>query len=53
LAVIATAIAIGAFDELHQASLPGRSADATDFLADVCAATSTGACMFMLYARRR
>src|SRR5256712_2862104 len=53
LAVIATAIAIGALDELHQASLPGRFADAADFLADACAATGTGACIFLLQVRNR
>jgi VanZ family protein len=53
LAVIATAIAVGALDELHQASLPGRFADAADFLADACAATGTGACIFFLHVRNR
>jgi VanZ family protein len=53
LAVIVTAIAIGALDELHQASLPGRVADAADFLADACAATGTGIFLFLLHARRK
>ena len=52
-AVIATAIAIGALDELHQADLPGRFADTADFLADACAATSTGVFLFLLHARRK
>jgi VanZ family protein len=51
--VIVTAIAIGALDELHQASLPGRVADAADFLADACAATGTGIFLFLLHARRK
>jgi VanZ family protein len=52
-AVIATAIAIGALDELHQASLPGRFADVADLLADTCAATGTGAFIFLLHVRRK
>ena len=35
------AAVIGAGDEWHQASLPGRSADYTDFLTDVAAASLT------------
>jgi len=53
LAMIAIVIAIGAFDELHQASLPGRQADAADFLTDACAATGTGALLLWFYARRK
>ena len=41
LLVIAATVAIGALDELHQAGIPGRSADAMDFLADTCAVTAT------------
>jgi VanZ family protein len=41
LLVIAATIAIGALDELHQAGIPGRSADALDFLADTCAVAAT------------
>jgi VanZ family protein len=37
LLVIAATIAVGALDELHQIGIPGRSADALDFLADTCA----------------
>jgi VanZ family protein len=40
-AIAAVVIAIGALDELHQAGLPGRSADALDFLADTCAVAIT------------
>jgi VanZ family protein len=50
LAVVATAIAIGALDELHQASLPGRSADVVDFLVDACAAA--GAVLLLRAGRR-
>jgi VanZ family protein len=53
LTVIAAAIAIGALDELHQASVPGRFADAADFLADACAATGTGAFLFLLHVRHK
>lgn len=53
LAVIATAIAIGAFDELHQASLPGRRADAIDFLTDAGAAIGTAFLILWFYARRK
>lgn len=53
LAVIATVIAIGAFDELHQASLPGRHADVADFITDAFAATGTGALILWFYARRK
>jgi VanZ family protein len=41
LLVIAATIAIGALDELHQVGIPGRSADAMDFLADTCAVAAT------------
>jgi VanZ family protein len=41
--VIITVVAIGALDELHQAGLPGRTADAADFLVDVFAAVGVGA----------
>jgi VanZ family protein len=53
LAVIAAIVAVGAFDELHQGSIPGRVADAADFLVDVCAAVSTGAVMLLHDSRRR
>jgi|SRR5689334_13651724 VanZ family protein len=41
IALILVVIAIGAADELHQAALPGRSADWMDFLTDICAVTIT------------
>ena len=50
-AVIATVVAIGALDELRQAGLHGRSADAFDLLADACAGIGT-ATTLLLYARR-
>lgn len=37
--VIAVALVFGASDELHQAFVPGRTADVLDLLADVCGAT--------------
>ena len=41
LLVVAAVMLIGAFDELHQADLPGRTADLLDFLTDTCAALAT------------
>ena len=41
LLVIATTIAIGALDEVHQIGIPGRGADPMDFLADSCAVAAT------------
>jgi hypothetical protein len=38
---------------LHQANLPGRSADAADLFADACTATGTGIFLFLLHARRK
>jgi VanZ family protein len=40
--VIAGVMMLGALDELRQAAIPGRSADAFDFLADALAAGVTG-----------
>src|SRR5882672_2429376 len=51
LTVIATVAAIGALDELHQAGLPGRFADAGDFIVDVCA--GVGTVVLLLYVLRR
>lgn len=48
LAVIAAVVVVGGLDELHQASVPGRVADAADFLVDVSAATFTCAAMLLL-----
>jgi VanZ family protein len=50
--VIAAVIVIGAFDELHQAAVPGRHADAADLAVDALAGVVTGALM-LLYARRK
>lgn len=47
LAVIAAVVAVGALDELHQASLPGRSADAWDFVTDVCASAGTALALLL------
>jgi VanZ family protein len=52
LAVIAAIVALGALDELHQGSIPGRVADAADFVVNACAAIVTGAVM-LLDARRQ
>ncbi|HEV8644633.1 MAG TPA: VanZ family protein [Burkholderiales bacterium] len=53
LAVIAAIVAVGALDELHQGSIPGRVADAADFVVDVCAAIGIGAVMLLRDARRK
>lgn len=52
LAVIAAVTLIGGLDELHQASLPGRFADAADLFVDAGAAVGTTAVLMMLRARR-
>ena len=41
VALVFIVIAVGLLDELHQAGVPGRTADALDFLADSCAAAAT------------
>ena len=51
LVVFAAVVVVGGLDELHQASLPGRVADAADFLVDVGAATFTCAAMLLLDSR--
>ncbi|MGH8642015.1 MAG: VanZ family protein [Burkholderiales bacterium] len=48
LMVFAAVVVVGGLDELHQAGLPGRVADAADFLVDVSAATFTCAAMLLL-----
>ena len=48
LAVIAVVIAIGALDELHQAGVPGRTADVIDFLVDAAGAAVAGTVMLWL-----
>jgi VanZ family protein len=40
-AVVVVAVLTGALDELHQAGVPGRTADTMDFLADTAAVTAT------------
>jgi VanZ family protein len=50
LRVVAVVMLIGAMDELHQADLPGRTADLYDFLTDACAASGT---VILLRAHRR
>lgn len=46
-AVLTLVVAVGIFDELHQASLPGRVADATDFLVDFAAGVITGGLLLL------
>jgi VanZ family protein len=41
VALLLAVVALGLLDELHQAGVPGRTADAMDFLADTCAAAAT------------
>ena len=53
LAVLMAVVAIGALDELHQAYLPGRSADAWDFFMDVAAAAATAFALLLLYGASR
>jgi VanZ family protein len=52
LLVIATTIAIGALDELHQLGVPRRGADAMDFLADTCAVAATVAVLAVRHGRK-
>lgn len=47
LAVVVAVAALGALDELHQGTLPGRSAEVTDFLADLFAGTLTGGILYV------
>ena len=49
LAIAALVLSIGLLDELHQAALPGRSADITDLIAD-----AVGICVafYLLRARK-
>lgn len=49
LAVLALVAAIGAFDELHQATLPGRNVDGWDFVTDLCAAGVTAFVLIILF----
>ena len=47
LFLIGAVILFGALDEWRQAYVPHRTSDAKDFLADLCAALTTGALLFM------
>lgn len=51
LVVIGAVAGFAALDEWHQAFIPGRAADATDFVADVAGA-ATGALLAFWTARR-
>jgi VanZ family protein len=53
IAIIVIVVAVGALDELHQASLPGRVADVWDFFTDVCAGTGTAFALLLLYGADR
>jgi VanZ family protein len=53
LAVLAVVVIIGGLDELYQSGLPGRVADAADFLVNVSAATFTCALMLLVDALRK
>src|SRR5262245_39085371 len=53
LAIVAGAIAIGAFDELHQSVLPGRTADTFDFLVDVAAVAAAAGVLLLHEAHRK
>jgi VanZ family protein len=53
LAVLMAVVAIGALDELHQAVLPGRSADAWDFFMDFVAGAGTTFVLLLLYGTGR
>jgi hypothetical protein len=53
LAVLAVVVTIGGLDELHQSGVPGRVADAADFLVNVSAATFTCALMLLVDALRK
>ena len=50
LTIVGLMACIGALDEWHQAGLPGRSADYTDWLTDVAAA---GLTIFVLHTWRK
>jgi VanZ family protein len=50
--VVVAVIALGALDEIHQRSLPGRSADVLDFLADVIACVGVGWRAHLFHAAR-
>jgi VanZ family protein len=53
LTVVAVLVGVAALDELHQARLPGGTADAVDFLVDICAgAAAIGIITLFASARR-
>ncbi len=47
IAAIVAVVCLGALDELHQGTLPGRSADMMDFMTDLLAGTLTGSILYM------
>ena len=52
VALFVAVLALGALDEIHQVDLPGRTADAMDFVADACAAATTVGLLAVLSRRR-
>ena len=48
LLLLATVIALGALDELHQIFMPMRTAELADFFTDAAAATAVCALLFVL-----
>lgn len=53
LTVVAVLVGVAALDELHQSRLPGGTADAVDFLVDICAgAAAIGIITLFASARR-
>jgi VanZ family protein len=50
--VVAAVMLLGACDELRQALLPARSADALDFAADALAAALTGGALLFMQGKR-
>jgi VanZ family protein len=47
LAVLAAVFAFGAFDEVHQLFMPGRTAEVADFIADTLAASAVCGLLFL------
>ena len=51
--IVPIVIAIGALDEIHQTTLPGRQGDGLDFGADAAAALCTAGILYFIEHRRR
>lgn len=50
--IVLLVIAIGALDEIHQTTLPGRQADILDFATDITAALCAGCLLYWMERRR-